>query len=333
MYVPPRLFYLQWMSARRFIKTAIARATAGKKFDITHAHQPQVADLVDVFQCHFLTRVAAERHCLEERTDLRSRFLRLQQEGVLRAENRFYGHWNPSTHMVYCSELVQREFHRLYGPPPLESVLINPAPPAPTFSSEQRLACRAKFPGLPPGKLVAGYIGGLDERKGYRRILDFLRDAPDISLLFAGPFSNNFTHPDFAGLLFPQGLVDDTRSFFAACDVLLVPSYFDPCPLVVFEAAACGTPIIVTDGVGNSANVLAHDAGLLWDGRSSLAPLIRTITEQRAHFQEGALRLAKSVSIESYSRQLLSIYDQVLARNPRGIAEPTCPITDPSLAQ
>src|SRR5438105_2918291 len=59
--VPPRGFIVKWLTARTFMKKALG----GRKFDIVHAHQPQAASLSDVFQCHFLTRVAHERNCIE----------------------------------------------------------------------------------------------------------------------------------------------------------------------------------------------------------------------------------------------------------------------------
>src|SRR4051812_1647014 len=64
LYVPPRLFFVQWATARHFIRQALG----ARAFDVVHAHQPQVASLSDVFQCHFLTRVAHERGCLENRS-------------------------------------------------------------------------------------------------------------------------------------------------------------------------------------------------------------------------------------------------------------------------
>src|SRR5277367_2426579 len=84
--VPPRGFILKWLSARHFIRSALGN----RSFDVIHAHQPQVADLSDVYQCHFLTRAAYERNCLESRPGLRPKFVRLQQQGVLHAEDRCY---------------------------------------------------------------------------------------------------------------------------------------------------------------------------------------------------------------------------------------------------
>src|SRR5690349_16630354 len=75
--VPPRVFLAKWLTARSFIQ----RALGSRTFDIVHAHQPQAADLSDVFKCHFLTRVAYESNCIDTRPGLRPTFNRLQHHG------------------------------------------------------------------------------------------------------------------------------------------------------------------------------------------------------------------------------------------------------------
>ena len=44
LYVPPRLFLLQWATARLFIRAALG----DRRFDVVHAHQPQAASLAGV---------------------------------------------------------------------------------------------------------------------------------------------------------------------------------------------------------------------------------------------------------------------------------------------
>ena len=137
--VPKHSFFVQWTTARHFIRRALGdRLIGGRKFDVIHAHQPQVADLSDIFQCHFLTRVACERQCLESRPGLRPKLIRVQQQGVLYAEDRCYRRWNPATRMLFCSDLVRREFARLYGMPPLQDVWVNPCPSIAFASSDAR---------------------------------------------------------------------------------------------------------------------------------------------------------------------------------------------------
>lgn len=89
------------------------RALGKRTFDVVHTHQPQAASLSDVFQCHFLTRVAFERNCLENRKGLQAALIRLQQQGALYAEDYYLRRWNPQTTMLYNSKATRNEFHRL----------------------------------------------------------------------------------------------------------------------------------------------------------------------------------------------------------------------------
>ena len=42
------------------------------------------------------------------------------------------------------------------------------------------------------------------------------------------------------------GFQADIRPCFHASDFFALPTYYDPCSLVVFEALACGLPVITT---------------------------------------------------------------------------------------
>lgn len=61
---------------------------------------------------------------------------------------------------------------------------------------------------------------------------------------------------------------EDTVSAFLDADLLLFPSWIECSPLVLFEAAAAGTPFLVTD-VGNSAEIIR------WTGGGRLLPGVR----------------------------------------------------------
>lgn len=310
LYVPSRLFFVQWVTARSFIR----RALGGRQFDIIHGHQPQIASLCDVFQCHFLTRAAYERKCLEERRDLRSRIVRLQQQGVLHAEDYYYHNWNPHTWMLYDSELTKTEFHRLYKPCQREDVLVYDFPPLNLATDQQRADARKKIFGDHPPAIVAGYLGGLQERKGYKRILSALAGQKDIQVLFGGSYTDGYAPQELAGHVHSVGLVQDTATFYAACDVLLVPSLFEPLGLVAFESAARGTPVIATPEVGALPHLLEYHAGERWDLSAQLAPLIRAMAANRQHYLPGMSRMADDLSLTNYGRRLLNFYDDVLVR-------------------
>ena len=284
----------------------------GRSFDVVHAHQPQAASLADVFQCHYLTRVAYERKSLDLVHDLRSAAVRLQQQGVLHAEDYYYRRWNAETRMLFCSGLLRQEFERLYTLPPRQEVLVNPCPPLAIPSERERAEARMALLGFSPPGPVLGYLGGLHERKGYRRLIKAVTGAKDIFLLMGGQFCQGFAPPELQGHFKSMGLVENVARFYAACDVFIVPSYFDPCPLAVFEAASAGLPVIATEGVGNLPNLVEHGAGAAWVPPQELPPLVRQMAERREEFQVGARNMVEQLSARSYGERLLRVYEDVL---------------------
>jgi glycosyltransferase involved in cell wall biosynthesis len=308
MYCPPRGFALQWLTARMFIN----RALGDRTFDVIHGHQPQIASLCDVFQCHFLTRVAYERKCLEERRTLRARAVRLQQQAVMYAEDFYYRNWNRQTTMLFDSALTQEDFHRLYGKPPREEVLLYECPPLDLASDAERRAARAKWVGVDERRFVIGYLGGLQERKGYRRIENAVRKDDSLFFLMGGQFCDGYVADGLSGRMKAVGLVRDTASFYAACDVLVVPSFYEPFGLVTYEAAVRGTPVIATPEVGAMQHLKEFGVGLEWQPDLPLSSLFREVNESRSSFPLRARRMAIELSRENSGKKLLGFYHQVL---------------------
>ena len=313
LFKPRRLFLVQWLVAR----TAIRAALKGRTFDVLHVYQPQVADLADLMHCQFLTRVAYERDCLESRPGFGPAIVRAQQQGVLYAEDYYLRHWNPKTRLLFCSPLVREEFHRLYGRPPLEGILSNACPPVHFTQAEERTRARKALLGHDYDGPVIGYLGGVNERKGYRPLIHAVEEESKTFLLMGGSYTAGFKVSALKGRFQSVGLVSDLRTFYAACDIMAVPSYFDPCPLVVFEAAARGLPVIATDGVGNLPTLIEYGAGLRWGFDEPLGPLVQEMMARREQFQAGARRMAADLSEERQGERLLQVYEEVLQEKKR----------------
>ena len=308
--IPPKGFLIQWLSARRNIRAAIG----DRKFDVIHAHQAQIAALGDVMQCHFLTRVALERHCLESRSGLKHRFRRAQQMAVVRAEDRYFRGWNPRTRMLFDSELTRQEFARLYGMPPREEVFLYDMPPIQFPDGAARAAARRALVGAENRQLVVGFLGGRDKRKGYERLIPAVREDKELFLLVGGPGSENWQVPELGTRFKSLGMVKDLARFYAACDVVMVPSLFEPFGLVATEAAAAGVPVIATPEVGALPHLLEYGAGAAWQPDQPLGELARDVAGRRAEFNQGARRMAQAYSAAQQGARLLQIYDEIRAR-------------------
>ncbi len=307
LFVPKRLFAFQWLSARYFIRKAIGDAS---RFDVIHGHQPQIADLCHVFQCHFLTRAAHVRNCLLDAKGMRRQAEWLQKYAVLLAEDRCYGKWNPQTHMLFNSGLTRDAFTQFYSLPASQEILVYPSPPWDPVIVEERMESRRVYQ-LDGQDFVLGFLGGMHERKGYKLLLDALRSEVKIKLLFGGLHADGLDNNPLGNRLTNAGLVDDTRKFYAACDALVVCSHFEPFGYVVSEAAARGIPTIATDSVGALPHILEHKAGLRWPTGQPIRPLADQISKKRDEFRGGCKRFTREHSREGHDARLMELYQSV----------------------
>lgn len=308
LYNPPRGFAVKWLSARHFIKKAMGDPA---RFDLIHGHQPQIADLCDIFECHYLTRAALERGCRDARTGLRGVVARLQESIVLRAEDRCYQNRNPGTRFVFGSEFTRNEFARLYGMPQRHSLQTVPSPPWNPPSDEERTAARHHFVGDWNGP-VLGFLGGMDERKGCRVAQDAVAATSEAFLVLGGSHGEQVKPPAaLLGRFKGMGLIEDVDRFYAAIDVLLVPSVFEPFGLVCFEAAARGVPTIATQTVGALPLLASYGVGKAWTPGQPLMPLIQAFNTDRAAVQQGCHRLINDHKASHFKRKLIDLYQTV----------------------
>jgi len=161
-----------------------------------------------------------------------------------------------------------------------------PAPDAPAVA-----VLRARLGG--PDALVVGLAGRFVAEKGFDTLiaqLPALRTAlPHLRIAYAGAMTVDYEHfyqtqhaqlANHTDIFVSLGLLQhpqDLADFYAACDVLLLPSRSDCSPSVLPEALICGTPIIVNNIPG--ARAIVHDtgAGVVID-TSDTAALIESLT-------------------------------------------------------
>ena len=130
--------------------------------------------------------------------------------------------------------------------------------------------------GLADDDFVFGFVGRITKDKGVNEILEaFLGSQAGAKLLLVGAEEGLNTldqqllqkaksHPD---IVF-QGPVTDVERYFAAIDVLLLPSYREGFGNVVIEAAAMGTPAIVSNIPGPVDAVEPGKTALVVSARS-----------------------------------------------------------------
>ena len=111
-----------------------------------------------------------------------------------------------------------------------------------------------------PGRRMLGMFGQLKAKKGLRFFLDALEHsgvAERFHLLLVGDVDPSL---GIEALPFRDRL--ELLPLYAACDLVVVPSFYDGLPNVVLEAAALGIPLLASDAGGM--------ADLLVDGENSI---------------------------------------------------------------
>ncbi len=146
-------------------------------------------------------------------------------------------------------------------------------------------------------------------------------------VVVGGPPSRNLTRCIArSGLertvVFP-GPTKRPESYYAACDVFTLPTYYDACSLVVFEAMAAGLPVVTTAWNGAAGAMSSGHDGIVLDRPGRPHELARAMKrfldrEELRRFSENARDTASRYTIEENHRRMLNVLHEVAAgrRNP-----------------
>jgi UDP-glucose:(heptosyl)LPS alpha-1,3-glucosyltransferase len=182
--------------------------------------------------------------------------------------------------------------------------------------------------GLEPSDLVGLFVGHNFALKGLRPLLRALgaRESPaarPIHLLVCGGgrwarYRRLAERLGIGETVHFLGYHDDIRECFASSDFFVLPSYYDPCSLVVLEALACGLPVIST--VQNGASELYADGqeGFTLtspDAQGELKAALEHMTDdtRRRAMSIRAARLGAEQTFDRHVAALLEIFQEVAA--------------------
>jgi UDP-glucose:(heptosyl)LPS alpha-1,3-glucosyltransferase len=124
------------------------------------------------------------------------------------------------------------------------------------------------------------------------------------------------------------GFLPDVRIGYQGCDFLVLPSYYDPCSLVVLEALACGRPVITSRQNGAGELICSGEQGFVIerpDAVDSLAAALVQIghPDRRRLMSEAARWLGSQLSFEGHLRRLVEVLERVAAsRQTRSLRGP-----------
>lgn len=161
----------------------------------------------------------------------------------------------------------------------------------------------------PRARLAVGFAARLVAQKRPQDFIELAaqlaRRRPDVAFLLAGEGSRRAAYQKIAdragasNLRF-LGYVSDMRAFYAAIDVLVLPSRSEGCPNVVLEAMAMDTVVVASDAAG-TVEVLRHGREGLVYPIGDVARLTEMIDDLAAH-PERVLALRQAAALRVRSR-------------------------------
>ena len=111
--------------------------------------------------------------------------------------------------------------------------------------------------------------------------------------------------------------------YMAACDVFVLASAWEGCPVALEEALACGAAVIVNDAPGGSKDLVNYGKyGMMVptkDHDALAQAMIQVLTEinLKKHYQEQALIRAQDFHYLAISKNYLDFCDSVLVSDPK----------------
>jgi len=210
------------------------------------------------------------------------------------------------------------------------------------FGSVTREAARTRLEIDPEAKVVL-YVGRFDPRKGIETLVRAVRESKfyeskQLQLIIGGgctPGNADAKERDrIAGIVNELGMDQCTSlpgclsreilpSYYAAADVCVVPSHYEPFGLVAIEAMACGTPVVASDVGGLQFTVVNEETGLLVPPQN--VPAFNHAIDQilsHPQWQQELGKAAKKRVIDKFSwhgvaSQLDKLYTQLLQQSVR----------------
>jgi glycosyltransferase involved in cell wall biosynthesis len=127
---------------------------------------------------------------------------------------------------------------------------------------------------------------------------------------------------ELGGKVNQVGIVDhkELLVWYNRAKVVVVPSLFDPDPLVAKEAMACGTALVVSDSVGSARSISQAKAGLVFPAGDQVA-LVRCLREivkddqyARELGENGTIYVSGSLTWNKVAVMYLELFEQLTGK-------------------
>jgi glycogen synthase len=231
--------------------------------------------------------------------------------------------------VIACSEYMRKQIGDIFQLPHAKTDVVHNAVARRDFEIPAHEVAEFRATATADGEKLVLFAGRLEYEKGVQTVLQALERVRETvgPMVFyiagVGTYSDELKrmvaelglddHVRFTGFLEDH----DLRLLYAAADVAVAPSIYEPFGLVAVEAMACGTPIIVGD-TGGLAEIVSGGHGLKFppqDADELADRLIAVLTDDRLArrlIERGRRRIAKRYDWQTVALHTTRVYQRAI---------------------
>lgn len=309
----------------------ISRLKGKDQFDIIHSHHYGSPFFSDVITSHYCQREGIYQ-MRSQVDDMPSQnpLQRLQKVGWARVEKMLFGR-RKSKALIVLSEAMKRDFIRHYETPVKGTYVIHSGVDCERYSQKNVRLFREeirRLHSLTERDLVVLFVGGDWVRKGLAQAIEALPllESCQVKLLILG-HGDIATYQKMAEdlgvgekLIFADPIQDNWK-YYAASDVFLLPTLYEPFGLTILEAMAAGIPVLVSRNAGAAGLVQDGVNGLLLEDPRDITEIADKLKllwmdgELQRRLGEKAHRTALQYTWSRVAQETLEVYQRVQDRH------------------
>lgn len=188
--------------------------------------------------------------------------------------------------------------------------------------------------GISPKDIVVLFVGTGFHRKGLNTLIDAigrvqLRSSPmadRLKLLIVGKGSKDEYNRLAAGMGIGERLIwvgqsdpNDIARYYAASDIFVLPTRYDPFANSTMEALACGLPVITTTTNGVSEIIRDEISGLIVEPNDAegLSEKLQALAEDadfRQRIGSNGRKAVKPYTWQMATERTMTVYEDIIAR-------------------
>ena len=171
--------------------------------------------------------------------------------------------------------------------------------------------------GIPDTAPVILYVGRIAQGKGIEHLLAALRELPEAHLVIAGPDDRHGVAVDGERVHRVPPSDDPPLHLYPQADVFVLASAGESFGMVAAEAAAAGTPVIVSDRCGIAGFFRDGEALVVPDDRGAVVEAIRHVLSDdalRDRLARGGPEAARRMSWDHVAEVQARVYEDTASR-------------------